>query len=386
MKTRYSAYFLAAAIALMPFSAATATESSTGPDRYFLQNTKTFWKNAFQARQVFEDGFTANLSDFQLTLAKLAGMKPVQVKRFSILQEEATTPEPSPTPVSPQGWGVVTVLPNGSTDNGEGMTIAVLDTGIDREHPDLSERIGGCVDYAGTESKTEDFCADENGHGTHVAGILAADGGPDDEGMTGIVPAATVLAYKVCNAEGLCFSDDIAVAMRDAVDAGAQIIVLGFGGEEASSFIDASIGYAQEHEVLVVAAAGNDGPYEEEVDWPARDPRVVSVGAVDEDAVPTEFSSRGTNATTEPFVQDEGDVEFAAPGVNVESTFIDGSYSILSGTSMAAPHVAGLAALLWQADDEHPAEATRLVLRELARDIAPPGDDPATGWGMPVLR
>jgi len=385
MKTRYSAYFLAVAIAFMPLSATAATASSTGNGRYFLQNTKTFWKNAFSARQVFEDGFTADLSDFQLTLAKLAGMKPISVKRFSILQDEQATPEPSPTPISPQGWGVVTVVPNGSTDDGEGVTIAVLDTGIDRMHPDLSERIDGCVDYAGAKPKTEDECADENGHGTHVAGILAADGGPDDQGMTGIAPAATLLAYRVCNADGLCFSDDIAVAMRDAVDAGAQILVLGFGGQEASSFIKDAIDYAQEHEVLIVAAAGNDGPYEEEVDWPARDSRVVSVGAVDEDLVPTEFSSRGTNATTERYEQNEGDVEFGAPGVNIESTFKDGSYAVLSGTSMAAPHVAGLAALNWQFDEEHPAEATRAILHDIARDIAPKGDDPATGWGMPVM-
>lgn len=385
MKYRYSAYFLAAAIALMPLSPAIAAESSTTPNRYFLQNTKTFWKNAFQARQVFEDGFTAELSDFQFTLAKLAGMKPIPVKRFSILDEEEATPTPQPTPISPQGWGVVTVAGDSDSDAGDGITIAVLDTGVDRTHPDLADRIAGCVDYTGADPKTDDSCDDENGHGTHVAGILAADGGPDGEGMTGIAPGSQVLAYRVCSADGICFSDDIAVAMHDAVDAGAQIIVLGFGGDEASSFMDAAVAYAQEHQVLVVAAAGNDGPYEESVDSPARDPRVVAVGALDEDGAPAEFSSRGTNATTEEYVQDEGDVEFGAPGVNIESTSLQGGYAVLSGTSMAAPHVAGVAALIWQGEDEHPADATRDALHELARDVAPPGDDPATGWGMPVL-
>lgn len=390
MKTRFYAIFLVAGILLTPLSAWAATPSSTVTERYFLQNTKTFWKNAFQARQVFEDGFTAQLSDFQLTLAKLAGMKPIQVKRFSILQEEPVlvaedTPTPSPTPKSPVGWGVAAMSHGTAVVDGTGVSIAILDTGIDITHPDLAGRVTGCADYSGTEPKVADSCVDDNGHGTHVAGIIAATGGPKDEGMTGIAPGASISAFRVCGTDGVCFSDDIAVAMRDAVDAGANIIVLGFGGEENSSVIDSAITYALEHDVAIVAAAGNDGPYEDAIDWPARDPRVISVGAVDIDGVPAEFSSRGANATTEEFSLNEGDIEFAAPGVNIESTYLKGGYSVLSGTSMAAPHIAGLMALIWDSAIEKPAEAARLVLRELARDIAPPGDDPASGWGMPVL-
>jgi subtilisin len=217
-----------------------------------------------------------------------------------------------------------------------------------------------------------------------MAGILVADGGPNGSGIYGFAPKASISVYRVCDGTGLCLSDDIAVAIRAATDAGAKIILLGMGGESPSSFVNDAIAYAADHDVLIVAAAGNDGPYEDSMDWPARNPAVVSVGAVDTTLTPADFSSRGTNLKTAAFRSDEGDIEFAAPGVNIESTFKDDGYAILSGTSMAAPHIAGLAALVWQSEAEHPAQATRSVLHELAKDLAPTGDDAATGWGIPL--
>lgn len=392
MKHPIVASFLAFSLFLAtPLTALASSGASDG--RYFVPTTRSIWRNAFGARHVFEDGFTANMSDLQLRIAKFAGLKPVAVKKFNILEEQQEVSEVSPTPqASPSqsvSWSVRAMLGDDTlkkTTGGAGMTIAVLDTGIDREHPDLQARIDGCFDLTDPDKGlVEDSCDDVNGHGTHMAGIIAADGGESGDGLYGFAPQASISAYRVCDRDGICLSDDIAVGMRAAVDAGVQIIVLGLGGEAKSSFIEDALVYAAEHDVLVITAAGNDGPYAESVDWPARNPLAIAVGALDNHLVSADFSSLGINRKTKAYQSNEGDIEFAAPGVNIESTFRDGGYAILSGTSMAAPHIAGLAALLWQKDAERPAQATRTLLHQMSRDIAPIGDDNASGWGMPIL-
>ncbi len=391
-KPRVVAVFIA--FSLLVSAPASALAASTGTDsRYFIPSTRTFWRNAMGARHVFEDGFTADLSDLQLRIAKFAGLGPVPVKKFYILADtqavDSVSPTPQMVPTQSVPWGVRAMLNDETLDRtsgGAGVAVAILDTGIDREHPDLKSRVDGCFDFADPfKGLTEDSCDDLNGHGTHMAGIIAADGGLTGKGLYGFAPEASISIYRVCSNAGTCLSDDIAVAMRTAVDNGAQIIVLGFGGESESSFIDDAIAYAQEKEVLIVAGAGNDGPYDNSVDWPARHPLVIAVGALDSKEVAAEFSSRGTNWETKAYQVDEGDVDLAAPGVNIESTFRDGGYAILSGTSMAAPHVAGLAALFWQKEASHSADATRALLHEMAKDVEPVGDDDATGWGMPIV-
>jgi len=391
MKHRGIAYLLAFSLFIaLPTGASAATDESGG--RYFMETNRSFWRNAMGARHVFADGFTADLSDLQLGIAKLAGLKPIPVATFNILSEVAeptVSPTPQTTPSQSVPWGVRTVLNDPElqmTSGGLGVHIAVLDTGVDRSHADLERRIEGCADFTdAVRAIVEDRCDDFNGHGTHVAGILAADGGPSGTGSYGLAPQASISAYSVCHADGSCYSDDIAVAIRYAVDAGAHILVLGMGGEAPSSLMHDALLYAAEHDVLVVAGAGNDGPYEDSIDWPARDTLTVSVAAVDNKNEPAEFSSRGLNLSTNASTAETGDITFAAPGVNIESTYLDGGYAILSGTSMAAPHVAGLAALVWQADAEHPAQATLLILQEQAVDVSGAGDDDATGMGVPVL-
>lgn len=351
MKHQFVAGFIAFSVILTPAAAFAATAVPAPTERYFVQTTKSFWRNAFRARHVFDGGFTADLSGFQLQLARFAGLKLLPVRTFSILAEASPTPQPTPT--QQVSWGVQAVLQGAEAGfGGAGVTIAVLDTGIDREHPDLRARIGGCFDLTDPlKGFLEDRCDDANGHGTHEAGIIAADGGAEGSGVFGIVPESNLLIYRVCNDEGTCRSDDIAVGIRSAVDKKANIIVLGLGGELASSFIDDAIKYADAHGALVVVAAGNDGPYDDSVDFPARNPLAVSVGALAPDGTLADFSSRGG-------------VDLLAPGVDIESTTINKSYAVLSGTSMAASHVAGLAALLWQADAEDPAQATRDLLKD----------------------
>lgn len=356
MKSTITSFFLAFSLAFVPVVAGAAATPPPVPNRYFVQTTKSFWRNAFDARNVFEGGFTADLSDIQVRVARFAGLKPIAVKKFTILELRVSpTPTPQSKPTVTAAWGTKYLLGADALTltGGKDITIALLDTGVDVNHPDLKDRVIACADYAApAEAFIDEQCTDDNGHGTHMAGVAVADGGEHGGGIRGLAPEASLLVAKVCNADGVCFSDDIAKAITAAVDDGANIIMLGLGGEADSSFVSDAIAYAADHDVLVIAAAGNDGPDNDELDWPARDSRIVAVGAIDSDGQVAEFSSRG-------------DLEFVAPGVSIESTFKDGDYAILSGTSMAVSHVAGLAARVWQHEAKHPAAATRALLHEI---------------------
>lgn len=423
MKTGLTSIFLVFSLFLGATAPVFAASPVAEESRFFVQTTNGFWRNTLGVRHEFEDGFTTESSGLQLQLAKLMGVKIFPVKKLTILPAspaggpaepdvqpvaqagaspdivpgppasvpEARRPRPTPerpTPTVQVPWGVAMLyagaLPDAS--GGASVSVAVLDTGITRNHPDLERRIKGCKDFSQAKAPVvEDKCDDGNGHGTHVAGIIAADGGTDGLGIYGVAPGANLMAYKVCGNSGSCWSDDIAAAIRTAADNGANIINMSLGSDAISSLIGDAVAYARGKGVLVIAAAGNDGPYPDSVDYPGALADVVAVGALDVNRAVADFSSRGRNSATEPFVSNEGDIEFAAPGVNVESTYKDGGYAILSGTSMASPYLAGLAALAWQNLADAPADATRVILHNLTTDLEPAGDDDSSGWGLPTL-
>ena len=257
---------------------------------------------------------------------------------------------------------------------GTGVTVAVLDTGVYKNHLDLKANVGYCKDA--TKRGIRDGCTDSVGHGTHVSGTILANGGDDGQGILGVAPEATLMAIKVCGNRG-CWGDDIAEAIYYAADNGANIISMSLGGDSPDLLVEAAIGYAVSNGVLLVASAGNDGPALGSIDYPATHAEVIAVGATGFCSVP-DWSSRGINDGD--YVIEEKEVEFGAPGLDIESTYIDGCYVLMDGTSMAAPHVSGLAAILWQGS----AEATRSYLQSTAVDFSPDGDDPATGFGQPI--
>lgn len=400
----------------MPALAASDAGEET---RFFVQTKNEYWKKVLKVRHEFEDGFTTESSGLFLGLAKLSRIDVYPVQRLNILPTEEVadavdfqahganpekkpdnpgkpppkpepeptpepTPEPRPAPTIQLPWGVEVLT--GGIGDGSSVSVAVLDTGVHIEHPDLSRRVAQCKDFSHRKKPViDDQCDDNHGHGTHVAGTIAADGGEDGLGIFGVAPNADLYAYKVCGKNGSCWSDDIAVAIRLAADEGANIINMSLGSDGKSSLISDAVDYATDKGVLVVAAAGNDGPYVGSIDYPGALANVVAVGALDVDTVIADWSSRGINSTTEPYVTEEQDIEVAAPGVNIESTFNDGAYTIMSGTSMASPHVAGLAAHLWDPEAEEPAGAVRDLLHALSTDLEPAGDDDASGWGLPSL-
>lgn len=391
MNTKKIAYFL---IVSMIIGMGRFAYAAQDDNRYFIKSNAGFWKKSFGVRHNFDNGFTSDLSDFQLRLAKIFNVEIELVKKLSILPAEAEQAAPKGKPTAPRqtpseniSWGVKTIYNDpllAKSSGGSGVRVAVLDTGVLRTHFDLKNRIAGCKDFTNAKiPMVDDKCDDKNGHGTHVTGIIAADGGSDGLGIYGVAPEAEILAYKVCGNNGSCWADDIAVALREAADNGAQIINLSLGSDAPSQLITDAVSYAIAKNVLVVAAAGNDGPYIGSIDYPGADPNVIGVGAIDIGWKIPDWSSRGINSSTVPYVMEEQDIEFAAPGVNIESTWKDGGYAIMSGTSMATPFVAGLAAKLWQADALSPDTATRDILHNHSADLPPLLDDDSSGWGLP---
>ena len=294
-------------------------------NRYLVYSPSSITRKALGGvRNDFISVFSADLTSFQLRVARMLGAKVEKVNKLYI---------------SSVNWGVEFMqnTPNiTSTSGGRGVTIAVLDTGS-TVHSDLNRVISDCRDFTQTKALVAKSCNDGNGHGTHVAGILVADGGENGNGMFGIAPNAKLVVYKVCNDNGMCFEDDIAAAIRMAADAGANLINMSFGGEKTTPLIADALKYASSKGVLVVAAAGNNGPFDDSVEYPAAYPNVIAVGALTEKGKIAQWSSRGMQ------------VILFAPGENIQSTWKDGGYETLSGTSMAAPFVTGLAAKFWSA-------------------------------------
>jgi subtilisin len=164
---------------------------------------------------------------------------------------------------------------------------------------------------------------------------------------------------------------------------------MSFGTDKDFSLIRDAVSYVFSKGTLMVAAAGNDGPFPDSIDYPGAYASVIAVGAINQSLAVTDWSSRGINLSTEPGVINERDIEFAAPGEYIESTWNNGSYVILSGTSMASPFVAGLAAKFWQfspVGDVKPFQATRDFLRSLAVDLFPADEDNDSGFGLPQVK
>jgi subtilisin len=280
---------------------------------------------------------------------------------------------------------------------GSNVTVAVVDTGVDTDHPDLRDRVALCLDFTG--DRVRERCTDEHGHGTHVAGTIAADGGADGRGIYGVAPEAEIFALKACGPEGQCAVDPLSEAVRTATDRGADIVVLSLGGRSEPR-IEAATEYATDRGVAVVAASGNTGPEPGSILYPAAHPNVIAVGAIgprtddrvsaDNYQVP-EFSSRGVE---EPFSNEsDASIDVAAPGVAVLSPVPDGEYATKTGTSMAAPHVAGLAAKILAGASEplSPSELrAELHGRAPRYDVtagrhARAGYDPAAGFGVATV-
>ncbi|MCW2570163.1 MAG: Proprotein convertase in/kexin type 6 [Frankiales bacterium] len=274
----------------------------------------------------------------------------------------------TPDPLASEQWALTT-LRAGEVGTATGQVVGVVDTGVDASHPDLA----GVV-LPGTDIVSGgDGWTDPNGHGTHVAGIVAAvaDNGI---GGAGLAQGAQILPVRVMAADGTGWDSDAAEGMVWAVDHGATVINLSFGGPDPSPVMDTAVKYALGKGVSVVVAAGNEGQAGNPVEWPAADPGVIAVGAVDSAGVRPGWSSSGSH------------LALVAPGVRITSTVpvsaTDPSgYATWDGTSMAAPFVSAAAALLRHAQPTLSAAGVRKRLMDTADDLGPVGPDPDYGAG-----
>ncbi|NJE46809.1 alkaline serine protease [Thermococcus sp. GR7] len=261
--------------------------------------------------------------------------------------------------------------------DGTGIVVAVIDTGIDANHPDLQGKV--IAWYDAVNGKTTPY--DDNGHGTHVAGIVAGTGAASNGQYIGVAPGAKLVGVKVLAADGSgSISDIIAgvdwvVQNKDAY--GIKVINLSLGSSQSSDGTDSlsqAVNAAWDAGLVVCVAAGNSGPNTYTVGSPAAASKVITVGAVDSTDTIASFSSRG------PTADGRLKPEVVAPGVDIIApraagtsmgTPIDTYYTKASGTSMATPHVAGVAALLLQAHPDWTNSKIKTALIETADIVAP---------------
>lgn len=267
-------------------------------------------------------------------------------------------------------WGHAAIgLPEAwKRTRGRGAVVAVLDTGVAATHPDLTDQVNDSRDFSGSASGP----TDRSGHGTHCCGIIAAV--DNDTGVIGVAPDAKLLSGKVLGDDDAGGSSGIAAGIRWAVSKGAHVISMSFGSRNPSRVIHNAIQEAVAGGCLLIAAAGNDGPGENTTGYPSGHPECVSVAAFDPENRIARFSSRGK-------------VDVAAPGVGILSTVPTSRYAKMSGTSMATPYVAGVAALVvsqcLQSNQRIPDVATfRSLLRRACIDAGQLGHDSTWGWGL----
>lgn len=232
---------------------------------------------------------------------------------------------------------------------GRGVLVGVIDTGVDENHPDLADRIVAQRDFVG------EGASDFHGHGTHVAGIIAGSGVASGGKYKGIAHEANLLIAKALGADGVGLTSQIMAAMEWLVSQGARIINLSLGLEgptDGTDPLSLAIDAAYAFGCLVVVAAGNSGPAPGSIGVPAGARRALAVGAIDRQGQVYNLSSRG------PTADGRAKPDLAAPGTGIISCcsahspdpVVEQHYTALTGTSMAAPHVAGAAALILQAN------------------------------------
>lgn len=257
--------------------------------------------------------------------------------------------EPAPEPAGQKlPWGIERVNAKGAwgVTRGAGVKVAVVDTGVDFDHPDL--KLAGGFNVITHDKNYKD----DNGHGSHVSGTIAAQ--DNGIGVVGIAPEVSLYGVKVLDAGGSGTFADVVEGIQWTVENKMDIANFSLGASQGTQALEDAVNAAAKAGVAVIAAAGNSGG---SVGFPAAYSSVIAVSASNDKDKLAYFSSRGP------------EVDFIAPGVNIDSTYMGGGYSSLSGTSMACPHMVGLAALA-AAQGAHGKAAIEAALKKAAKPLA----------------
>jgi subtilisin family serine protease len=264
---------------------------------------------------------------------------------------------------APMAWSV--------TRGGGGPIVAVIDSGIDLDHPDLIANLVSGWDFVNNDASADD----DQGHGTHVAGIIGAVGN-NGIAVAGVNWTARLMPVKVLNANGAGDQATVALGIRWAVDNGARVINLSLGASIPAGgslpALESAVAYAISKGCVVAAASGNVSATlpKGTVMYPAAYPGVIGVGAVDRNNAIADFSNTGAF------------LDVVAPGASILSTYRGGGVTFMSGTSMATPHVAGLAGLILAARPSLSGDQVRAALINTATDLGPAGWDQQYGYGI----
>ncbi|HYG57667.1 MAG TPA: S8 family peptidase, partial [Symbiobacteriaceae bacterium] len=248
-------------------------------------------------------------------------------------------------------------------NRGQGVRVAILDTGIDSTHPDLS--VAGGINVIDPAAGW----ADDNGHGTAMAGIIAASG---RHGLTGVAPDVSLYAVKVLDADGAGYLGDVVRGLDWAIAQKVQVVSISLGSHAASRALAQAIDRAREAGITVVASAGNGGRPNGKgmsLDYPATIPGVLSIGAV------------GPNLQRAPFSATGNELDFMAPGVGILSTF-PGGYAVGTGTSHAAAYASGVVALLLAERPGLGPDEVETILKQEALPLVHPSPDRRYGYGL----
>lgn len=282
---------------------------------------------------VYYDGFAAQMSETAVAnLRHIFGDTVFIEEDFEVTTDArpghggSTTPPVQSTP-----WGITAVHATeaAAIDTGSNALVCVVDTGIESTHDDLAANIIGGENFVASRGtiKSSNW-SDDNGHGTHVAGTVAAIN--NTVGALGVAPQAALFAVKALDKRGSGYVSAVADGILSCVANGADVINMSLGSSSDSTVLHDAVSYASSQGVILVAAAGNESGA---VSYPAKYAEVLAVSAVDSNYDLAYFSNTGS------------EVDYAAPGVDVYSTYKGNTYATLSGTSMASPHVSGVVAL-----------------------------------------
>ncbi|RUS48749.1 peptidase S8 [Cohnella sp. AR92] len=273
---------------------------------------------------------------------------------------------PNDTLYSQYQWN----LPEIATEKGwtvtrgkDDIVVAVVDTGVQMDHPDLQGRLVEGKNIIDPSAKPND----DVGHGTHVAGIIAAKVN-NNEGIAGMTWQTKIMPVKVLDSSGAGTAYSVAEGIIWAADHGANVINMSLGNYASAEFLHDAVKYAHDKGVVLIAASGNDNT--DQPGYPAAYPEVFAVAATNQDESKAEYSNFGDY------------IDVAAPGTSIASTYPGSRYAALSGTSMASPHVSALASLVRAANPSLTNEQVMELLRSTAKDLGAKGKDADFGYGQ----